>query len=104
MGLIKWIKWRLTVRPSIKPTQSDWQLAFNAMWEKRALFGYVRANSDCTQRQMMPSKQLMREYSLHPGTDNMEVWAILEKYFNGELVEKDRKCDVTITEYTPNKI
>lgn len=64
----------------IKPY--DFREAFDAMWECKAMRSYVRSRINRCQVRPSPSNKLIREYGLSLETDNIIVWAILERYFD----------------------
>jgi hypothetical protein len=64
-----------------------------ALFEQRAMRGYVRETMPCDAIAQVPSKDLRKRYGLQYGYNNLEVWAILEMYANGELVHKEKEND-----------
>lgn len=65
----------------------DWMM--DAIIESTCMHGFIRENSSCTDLNLAPSKKIIKRYNL-PMSSNLLVWYLLEKYFNGELVEKQK--------------
>lgn len=62
-------------------------LLIDSYFEQRSMRGYIRENGMCNILMQRPSKGLMKRYGLSYD-DSLEVWAIIEKYVNGDLIEK----------------
>ena len=48
-----------------------------------------QSRKNCTDLIKMPSKKLMIRYGLKPDTCNSIAWNILERYFDGKLIDKE---------------
>jgi hypothetical protein len=68
--MINWIKsiFKRSDNP-YKQHKSVLMALIDSYFEQRSMRGYIRENGKC---------------------DNLEVWAIMEKYVNGDLIEKPK--------------
>jgi hypothetical protein len=59
--------------------------------EINSLTGFKRENFSCEHYNLLPSSELRKRYNLNYEYSDPLVWWLLENYFNGNLVLKEKE-------------
>ena len=86
---MKWLTNYFRRRSEYKRNQSFLWTLLNAYMNHRNMRGYLRENMECDDMIFLPSTELKKRYNIDFSNDNIQAWAILEMYFNGELVKNN---------------
>lgn len=79
-------------KPPKKTLYDFFMYLFNLYYERRAMWGYWRENHNlCTTTMEYPSKKLIKRYNLNPADIHGFSWWLMEQYFEGNLILKQKE-------------
>lgn len=77
-------------RTRIKTMYDFFSRIYQNDMEYRCMARYIRENMSCDDYEKKPSRVLIRRYGLDYYTGNSLAWLLLEKYFSGEIIIKEK--------------